>query len=141
MKVLRKLTFWCLLIILAGEASCQKNVLKTSPLNGTWIECITKNDTIVFAAEYDGQNPVFELKRGFRITEEGYKLPDYYSGPYSYKLSGDSISLYWFLSSGSFNSYFFEKMTGENKFLIGNFFKNPENSGNESDTLVFERIQ
>jgi hypothetical protein len=138
---MRKLTFWCLLIILAGQASCQKNALKTSPLNGTWIESQTKNDTIVFAAEYDGQNPVFELKRGFRLTEEGYKLPDYFSGPYSYKLSGDSISLYWFLSSGSFHTYFFGMMPGENKFLIGNFFKNPENTVNETDTLVFERIQ
>jgi hypothetical protein len=141
MIVMRKLTLWCLLIILAGQASCQKNALKTSPLNGTWIESTTKNDTIVFAAEYDGQYPVFELKRGFRITEEGYNLPDYFSGPYSYNLSGDSISLYWFLSSGSFHLFFFEKMAGENKFLIGNFFKNPENTGTESDTLVFERIQ
>jgi len=138
---MRKLTCWCLLIILAGSASCQKNAIKTSPLNGTWIEGLTKNDTIVFAAEFDGQNPVFELKRGFRITEEGYKLPDYYSGAYSYNLSGDSISVYWFLSSGSFQSYFFERMPGEKEFLIGNFFKNPENSGNESDTLIFERIK
>lgn len=138
---MKKLTFWCLLIVLASQASCQKNVLKTSPLNGTWVESTTKRDTIVFAAEYDGQNPVFELKRGLRITQEGYNLPDYFSGPYSYKLSCDSISLYWFLSSGSFQSWFFKRMPGDNKFLIGNFFKTPENTGKDCDTLVFERIK
>ncbi len=141
MKIITKLAFSCLMIIFFGNASCQKNGLKKSPLNGAWIESIKKTDTIVFAPEFDGQNPVFELKRGFRITEEGYKLPDYFSGPYWYKLSGDSISLIWFLSSGSFQTYYFKLKPDENKFLIGNFFKNPENTGNEKDTLVFIKIE
>jgi len=141
MKIHRQFAFFCLLIFAFGNASCQKNILTKSPLNGTWIETINKTDTLVFAAEFDGQNPVFELKRGFRITEEGFKLPDYYSGPYYYKLSDDSISLFWFLSSGSFHSYFFGMMPDENKFLIGNFFRNPENSSAESDTLIFTKIE
>jgi|GEM_PF-5426989 len=72
------------LLILSSNANCQKIQLKTSPLKGIWIEQNKKCDTIVFADSYDGQNPTFELKRGFRITEEGYKLPDYFSGPYNY---------------------------------------------------------
>jgi hypothetical protein len=128
-----------LLIMLFGNASCQKNNTKDSPLTGTWIESEKKSDTIVFLSEYDGQNPVFELKRGFRIAN-GYILPDYFAGPYWYQLDRDNISLNWFLSSGSFHSYYFKIMPGESKFEIGNFFKNPENSLVEKDTLEFIRI-
>lgn len=128
------------LILLFCTASCQKNPLMKSPLSGTYIETEKKTDTIVFLSEYEGQKPVFELKRGFRISE-GYKLPDYYSGPYSYTISQDSISLYWFLSSGSAQSYYFRNLPEEHKLIIGNFFKNPENPANEKDTLVFIRIK
>lgn len=140
MKIIKLITISFLLIMLYCNASCQKSVLKKSPLNGTYIESEKKSDTIVFRSEYDGQNPVFELKRGFRITE-GYKLPDYYSGPYNYKISQKSIFLFWFLSVGSFQSYYFKSVPEENKFIIGNFFKNPVNSTNEKDTLVFIRIK
>jgi hypothetical protein len=123
-----------------SNASCQKNLLKESPLNGTYIESEKRTDTIVFAPEYDGQNPVFELKRGFRISD-GYKLPDYFSGHYNYKISQNSISLYWFLSSGSFQTYYFNNLPAENKFEVGNFFKNPGDNTKEKDTLVFIRIK
>ena len=129
-----------LMILFSSSSYCQKNILKTSPLNGTWIEISKKTDTIVFASEFDGQNSIFELKRGFRIAD-GNKLPDYYSGPYWYKLTANSISLYWFLSNGSFQSYYFKLITRENKMLIGNFFKNPENKNKEQDTLVFIKIK
>jgi len=129
-----------LMILFSSSSYCQKNILKTSPLNGTWIEISKKTDTIVFASEFDGQNAIFELKRGFRIAD-GNKLPDYYSGPYWYKLTANSISLYWFLSNGSFQSYYFKLITSVNKMLIGNFFKNPENKNKEQDTLVFIKIK
>lgn len=140
MKIIKSTSISFLLIMLFCNASCQKSLLKKSPINGTYIESEKKSDTIIFLSEYDGQNPVFELKRGFRIAD-GYKLPDYYSGPYNYKISQKSISLYWFLSSGSFQTYYFKSTPEENKFLIGNFFKNPENNTNEKDTLVFIRIK
>jgi hypothetical protein len=104
------------------------------------VELLKRSDTIVFSSEYDGQNPVFNLKRGTRITEEGYTLPDYFSGPYNFKLIQNSISVYWFLSSGSYQTYYFKKISGEDKFEIGNFFKDPEKKKSESDTLVFVRL-
>ncbi len=118
----------------------QTNELKKSPITGTWIEKGKGVDTIAFLPEYDGRNPIFQLKRGFRITE-GHKLPDYYSGPYSYKLFSDSISLFWFASSGSFQTYFFKMSAERNEFIIDNFFKDPENKKPECDTLTFMRLQ
>ena len=140
MKILKTVVPFLFFFILSSQIYCQKVKFKTSPLNGIWIEEEKKNDTIVFSSEYDGQNPIFELKRGFRIAE-GYKLPDYFSGPYSFKLSNNSISVYWFLSSGSFQTYYFKMITGENKFKIGNFFKDPEKKKTESDTLIFIKIK
>ncbi|MFH1119612.1 MAG: hypothetical protein V1775_07290 [Bacteroidota bacterium] len=140
MKIIKLILMGFLLTVLFGNASCQKNTLKKSPLTGTWIESGKKSDTIVFSPEYDGQHPVFELKRGFRITE-GYQLPDYYSGYYWYKLSQDSIALYWFLSSASFQSYYFKILPGDGKFAMGNFFINPENQVVEKDTLIFIRLE
>jgi hypothetical protein len=116
-------------------------VLKASPLTGTWIEVTRKSDTIVFSSEYDGQNPVFNLKRGTRVTDEGFTVQDYYSGPYNFKLGQNSISVYWFLSSGSYQTYYFKLVAGEGKFEIGNFFKDPEKKKQERDTLVFMRIK
>ena len=140
MKIIKLTMISFLLILIFCNASCQKSLLKKSPINGTFIESEKKSDTIIFLPEYDGQNPVFELKRGFRIAD-GYKLPDYYSGPYNYRISQKSISLYWFLSSGSFQTWYYKNVPEENKFIIGNFFKNPVNSTNEKDTLVFIRIK
>jgi cell division protein YceG involved in septum cleavage len=140
MKILKSVVLFLVFIILSTHIYCQKIELKTSPLHGSWIEVGKKTDTIVFSSEYDGQNPIFELKRGFRITE-GYKLPNYFSGPYNFKLGNNSISVYWFLSSGSFQSYYFKMIPGENKFKIGNFFKDPEKKNTLCDTLIFMRIK
>ncbi|MCX6243136.1 MAG: hypothetical protein NTU98_00375 [Bacteroidetes bacterium] len=129
-----------LFYIFPHDIYCQKNELKASPLKGTWIETEKKTDTIAFSSEYDGQNPIFTLKRGFRIAK-GYKLPDYYSGPYNFRLGQNSISLYWFLSSGSYQTYYFRLIPGEKKFKIGNFFKDPEKKKTEPDTLIFIRIK
>jgi hypothetical protein len=136
-----KLTIFSIsFLLLFYAASCQKVQLNKSPLSGTYVEMEKKTDTLVFHEEYDGQNPVFELIRGYRIAD-GYKLPDYFSGPYNYNISGNSISLFWFLSSGSFMSYYFENIPEENKLIIGNFFKDPENSVAEKDTLVFVKAE
>jgi hypothetical protein len=141
MNILKTVILFLLFFFDSNFSNCQKVELKTSPINGTWIEAENKTDTIVFLSEYDGQNPIFELKRGFRVTEEGYKLPDYHSGSYNYKLGNNYISVYWFFSSGSFQSFYFKLIPEENKFIIGNFFKDPEKKKTESDTLIFVRIK
>jgi len=141
MKILKAVIPFFLIFILSNCIYSQSLPLKPSPLKGTWVELMKRNDTIVFSPEYDGQHPIFNLKRGYRITEEGYTLPDYFSGPYNFKLSQNSISVYWFLSSGSFQSYYFKMIPAENKFKIGNFFKDPEKKKMESDTLIFIRIK
>ncbi|MCX6283115.1 MAG: hypothetical protein NTW31_02605 [Bacteroidetes bacterium] len=140
MKILKTVLPFLHFFILSNYIYCIKVELKTSPLNGTWVELSKRNDTIVFSPEYDGLNPIFNLKRGFRIAD-GYKLPDYYSGPYNFKLGQNSISVYWFISSGSFQTYYFDLIPEENKFKIGNFFKDPEKKKTESDTLIFIRIK
>jgi hypothetical protein len=139
MKTLKAVLLFFLFLIISNYIYCQKPELKTSPIQGTWVELMKRSDTIVFSSEYDGQNPVFNLKRGTRITKEGYTLPDYFSGPYNFKLDQNSISVYWFLSSGSYQTYYFKHISGEDKFEIGNFFKDTEGKKSESDTLVFVR--
>jgi len=141
MKIIKVVLSFFLVLFFSNNIYSQNSVLKTSPLQGTWLELTRKSDTIVFSSEYDGQSPVFNLKRGTRTTEEGFTLPDYYSGPYNFKLGPNSISVYWFLSSGTFQTYYFKLMAGENKFEIGNFFKDPEKKKTESDTLIFIRIK
>jgi hypothetical protein len=140
MKIIKTTLPFLLILFFTNNINCQKAELKISPLKGTWIESEKKTDTIVFSSEYDGQYPVFELKRGFRIAE-GYKLPDYYSGPYNFYTGNNTISVYWFLSSGTFMTCYFKMIPEENKFLIGNFFKDPEKKKTEKDTLVFIRIK
>lgn len=107
---------------------------------GTWVESISGTDTIVFSPEYDGQFPVFNLNRKFRITD-GYTLPGYFSGPYWYILRENSISINWFLSSNSaFNRYYFKLMPEGNQLKIASFFSDPPEplSG---DTLTFTKIK
>jgi hypothetical protein len=122
------------------KVSLPKSGIKQSPMTGTWVESYSKTDTIVFSPEYDGQFPVFNLKRAFRITE-GYKLPGYFSGPYWYIPGEESLSINWFLSSNSaFNRYYFKLMPEGNQFKIAAFFTDtPEIP--EQDTLTFVRIQ
>lgn len=115
-----------------------KSGIRKSPMDGTWIESELKKDTIIFSPEYDGQFPVFNLKREFLVTASGY-LPGYLSGPYWYILGTKNISLSWFLSGYSwFNRYYFELQPGGNEFKITNFFA----ENNEvPDTLTFRRIE
>lgn len=141
MKISTAGLLFFLFVILSNDIFCQKIESKTSPLQGTWVELMKRSDTMVFSSEYEGQNPVFNLKRGTRTTEEGHILPDYFSGPYNYKLDQNSISVYWFLSSGSYQTYYFKHIAGEEKFKIGNFFKDPGGKKTECDTLIFIRLK
>ncbi len=114
--------------------------LKVSPVIGTWVETLSKTDTIVFSPEYEGLYPVFSLNRGFRITE-GHTLPEYFSGLYHYIPGENSISVNWFLSSNSaFNRYYFEMTPDRNEFRIGSFFSDPP-APLQTDTLTFIRLK
>lgn len=122
-------------ILLSFHVYCQESKLKRSPVNGIWIEEVSKTDTIVFHPEYDGRNPIFNLNRG-RNTD---KLPKSFSGPYRYMLSNGSISINWFLSSDlTYNTYYFNISKDGSKLKIGNFFSNPYLN---HDTLSFIRQQ
>jgi hypothetical protein len=115
-----------------------KSGIKKSPMEGTWIESEQKTDTIIFSPEYDGQFPVFNLNREFRVTDSG-TLPGYSSGPYWYILGTNSISLDWFLSSYSwFNRYYFDLQPGGKEFKILNFFAEPNET---RDTLTFVKTE
>jgi hypothetical protein len=121
--------------LLAITIQCQKNTFQESPVAGTWIETASNTDTLEFLPEYDGQNPIFWLKRG----KNEDNLPKSNSGPYSYKLSENTISMNWFLSSNmSYHEYFFELSQDKEILKIGNFYNNPYVN---KDTLIFTRVK
>lgn len=123
----------------AYSVSRPKTGIKKSPIDGTWVESVLKTDTIVFSPEYDGQFPVFNLKRA-KGNSEGYTLPGYCSGPYNYILGENSISVNWFLSSNSaYNRYYFEMMPEGKELKIGTFFSDPPEPM-KTDTLTFIKI-
>ena len=112
---------------------CQKSELK-SPIVGTWIEITNHTDSLVFLPEYDGKNPILQLRRGFDPNDRT-KLPKSFSGPYWYNLERNRISISWFLSSDSrFISYYFWQSKDKTKIKIGNFFGDNKS---QQDTLTF----
>lgn len=113
--------------------SCEKNNIEKVPIDGIWIEATHKTDTIVF----DNQHTLFNLNRGTEIRN-GYLLPKYLSGQYSYEIINDSISLRWLLSSSSNgNNYNFNVDSKNGQIKIGNFFVD---SLNKNVILTFSRI-
>lgn len=62
--------------ILMISGVCQKSQIKKSPVFGIWVEKINKSDSLLFLPEYDGQNPIFHLTRGFDLNDtRGYLSP------------------------------------------------------------------
>ena len=113
--------------------SCEKNNTEKAPIVGIWVESTQKTDTLVF----DDLNTMVNLNRGTEIRN-GYLLPKYSSGLYSYELKQDSISLRWLLSSSSYgNNYFFKIELENDQLKIGNFFVD---SLDKHATLTFSRI-
>jgi len=97
--------------------SCEKDEYRV--FIGSWVEVDTKTDTVVFNKESYDQS--FILYRG---TEErnGYTLPKIGSGPYLYRIIGDTISLYFGLSSSVvYYNYYFILDQEEQEFNIGPF--------------------
>ncbi len=100
-------------------------------LNGTWIETEFKTDTI----EFDDQSAYLWLYRGTELVNNEY-LPVAGSGPYDYKIQGDSIYINAAWSSLFRNkAYYFKKE--ENILIIGNFYDTTLNKA----LLNFERAE
>lgn len=126
--------FVCCLLLTATLQCQKKEVFTESPIAGTWVENLSKTDTLEFIAEYDGEYPIFWLKRG----KNDDSLPKSYSGPYSYYLNNNTISMRWFLSSNAeFHSYFFELSPDKEILKMGDFF----NTSVNTDTLVFRILK
>jgi hypothetical protein len=134
-----------MLTILIGLVlfSCHKDELSfpdpsTLPkgLTGTWIETSTVTDTIVFNS--DNESGYFFLSRGYEITN-GYNLPKIGSAPYSYKISGDKISVTDGLSSAMTGGDYYFKFDEPNLTInIGKFCKY---ISTKKSTLTFRKIK
>ena len=106
--------------------SCQKDEHphpSTLPkgLIGSWVETNTRADTISFNS--DNQSGYFSLSRGFAMTN-GYWLPKIGSAPYSYNITGNSISVIDGLSSSmQGGTYYFRYDEPNLTINIGKFCK------------------
>lgn len=108
---------------------------KKSPLMGIWVEENMGTDTLIFFPYYDGQEPIFDLERGRRRNNN---LPEYYSGPYHYRLENDVIRTQWFLSSTiTYNPYYIKISNDSNEMEVGRFY---DSSPQNYDTLRFIRV-
>ncbi|MFZ2339907.1 MAG: hypothetical protein WAW07_09345 [Bacteroidales bacterium] len=123
---LRKCLLYLTMILSTGImlVSCQKDEFpdpNTLPkgLTGSWVETTTKSDTIVFKS--DRESGYFYFSRGFAMTN-GYWLPKIGSAPYSYNITGDSISVIDGLSSArEGGTYYFKYDEANLTINIGKF--------------------
>lgn len=127
---LRKNTIYQIVAFLAVFAiySCQKDKMSfpdpgTLPkaLTGFWVEVNTGTDTINFSTNND--SGYFNLSRGFAVTN-GYWLPKIGSTSYSYKISGDSITVVDGLSNSMEGGTYYFRFDEQNLTInIGKFSK------------------
>jgi hypothetical protein len=123
--------------------SCQKEKFSfpdpaTLPkgLTGTWVETSAVTDTIVFKSDID--SGYFLLSRGYS-TVNGHYLPTIGSGPYDYKISGDSIYVHDGLSSSMQGGTFYYRFDEPNLTInIGKFTKY---IGVKKSVLTFKKIK
>lgn len=115
------------LILLSILSGCEKEESLTPKLQGEWVESSLRKDTIIFnSPDFDFGENWFDLRREGMIS----------SGPYEYRIHGDSISIHWMLSSCMcWETYCFE--AGDEDFFIGKFYTSEEI---KSDRLRFEKI-
>jgi hypothetical protein len=129
MKKLLFIVFVCLL-----STGCNTEPVEKSSLSGVWIEVTHKTDTLVFNNQFQG----FSLNRG-REIKYGYSLPKEHSGPYTYELKADSISLLWLASDyNKGTNYYFKSDLKNNLLKIGNFYVD---SIARNEVLTFSKIQ
>lgn len=99
--------------------SCEKHDDEFIGLKGTWIGTYDNNDTIIFKSS--STTGSFVLNRGYE-TRNGFILPKLGSGPYSYKISNDSINVLWLMSSSGYGTnVYFKLHESEKRFQIGIF--------------------
>jgi hypothetical protein len=104
---------------------------------GSWVETTEESDTIVF--DIDSYERLFYLERG-RELRNGYLLPKAGAGIYYYKLSMDSISVMWGLSSSTDMTNWYIQLSNDKKtFKIGKFYH--EEPETEEEYLVFRKIK
>ena len=123
--------------------SCQKDEFPfpdpgTLPkgLTGSWVETNTLTDSIRFNS--DTQSGYFYLSRGFAMTN-GYWLPKIGSTVYSYKISGDSISLTDGLSNSMEGGTYYFKFDEPN--LTINISKFSKYISTKKSILTFRKIK
>ena len=129
---MKKLLFiGCICLLLTG---CNTESVVKSSLSGVWIEATHKTDTLVFNNQFQG----FSLNRG-REVRYGYSLPKGHSGPYTYELKADSISLLWSASDNNKGTnYYFNPDLNNSQLKFGNFYV--DSIGN-NEVLTFSKIQ
>lgn len=124
-------TTFLLAFILIFTLSCEKDISENQQLRGTWIEAVHQTDTIVFKRN----DAMFILNRGTEMRGE-FELPKFRSGPYTYEIEGDSIYLYWGLSSSLASiPYHFKMDEKKESFEIGNFISDSVSAKNS--ILIF----
>ncbi|MFW5821395.1 MAG: hypothetical protein ACOCWA_08900 [Bacteroidota bacterium] len=118
------------LIFLSLLSGCEKEDSIKPELQGKWIESSLRKDTIIFnSPDFDFGENWFDLKREGMIS----------SGPYEYRIHGDSISIHWMLSSCMcWPAYYFKALKGRDEFRIGKFYDSEEL---DSEILVFEKLK
>lgn len=122
------ISYSCVILIFGLLFSCRKENFSfpdpdTLPkgLTGSWVETSSVSDTLVFKSESD--SGFFLLSRGFSMTN-GHMLPTIGSGPYSYNISGDSISVLNGLSDSMEGGTFYFRFDEPNLTInIGKFTK------------------
>ncbi|RZK43202.1 MAG: hypothetical protein EOO90_04365 [Pedobacter sp.] len=119
------------LLICLSVISCKKKEDNLASLDNTkWIESKERKDTISFT------NGMLKLDRGKQMTN-GYLLPKFGAGIYTYTWLGDSLNLHYSLSSFSGTKSYLFKVDG-NSLQLGNFYQ--ENLGVAS-TLSYKRLR
>jgi hypothetical protein len=110
-----------LVLFVMSFISCEKHEDEIIGLKGTWVGTYDNNDTIIFKSS--SKTGLFEFNRGYE-TRNGLVLPKSGSGLYSYKISDNSINVWWLLSSSSYRNgtnVYFKLNKTEKRFQIGIF--------------------
>ena len=121
---------FAIIFLLMMFSGCVKEESLTPELQGAWVESSLREDTIIFnSPDFDFGENWFDLRREGMIS----------SGPYEYRIHGDSISVHWMLSSCTcWEIYYFRLDNRKDEFRIGNFYYSEELN---SESLIFVKIQ
>lgn len=117
------------LLLIVFFSACQKDEISPG-LSGIWVEKSLGKDTLLFdSPDYDFGENWFELRREVKLS----------TGPYEYKIEGDSISIQWMLSScWCWRSYYFKLKEGGKEFVMGKFYDSEELT---SGLLTFRKVR